>query len=157
ANETPTNPLGFLANDSDPNRDAINANLATGPSHGTLDLHPNPNGPGFDGLFTYTPDHGYVGSDIFTYTVLDGNGGQATGTVYIDVINNPPVAVNDSYTVGLNGTLTVDAMTGLLANDSDPNGDTITVDLSSIIGPSQATLNLDASGSFIYTANSGMN
>ncbi|MGV0803675.1 Ig-like domain-containing protein, partial [Mycolicibacterium elephantis] len=47
-----------------------------------------------DGVITYTPDTGFVGSDSFTYTVNDGNGGVATATVHVTV-NNPPVANDD--------------------------------------------------------------
>jgi len=38
-----------------------------------------------DGSFTYTPAAGYAGSDSFTYTVTDGAGHAAVGTVSIDV------------------------------------------------------------------------
>ena len=47
-----------------------------------------------DGSYTYTPNANYVGSDSFTYTVVDGNGGSATGTVAITVVNanDAPIA-----------------------------------------------------------------
>jgi hypothetical protein len=37
------------------------------------------------GVVTYTPATDYVGTDSFTYTISDGNGGTATGTVNITV------------------------------------------------------------------------
>ncbi len=36
-------------------------------------------------VLTYTPDDGFVGTDSFAYTVTDGRGGEATGTVTVDV------------------------------------------------------------------------
>jgi hypothetical protein len=57
---------GVLANDSDPDGNAITAVLKSGPSHGTLSLL-NP-----DGGFIYTPGNGYNGPDSFSYTVSDG-------------------------------------------------------------------------------------
>src|SRR5262249_18992375 len=39
--------------------------------------------------------------------------------------DNPPVANDDSYTANENSTLTVDALNGVLANDTDPDGDSL--------------------------------
>jgi hypothetical protein len=38
-----------------------------------------------EGTIFYTPAAGYVGSDTFTYGVLDGKGGTARATVHVDV------------------------------------------------------------------------
>jgi large repetitive protein len=47
---------------------------------------------------SYTPNANYFGSDSFTYTVSDGNGGTDTATVNVTVteVNDAPVAVDDS-------------------------------------------------------------
>lgn len=47
-----------------------------------------------NGIVTYTPNNGFSGLDSFNYTVSDGFGGTASGTVSITVVhvNNPPVA-----------------------------------------------------------------
>ena len=55
---------GILANDTDPNGDALTAVLVTNPSHGTLTLNAN-------GSFTYTPTAGYTGPDSFVYRARD--------------------------------------------------------------------------------------
>src|SRR5438445_13210328 len=62
--------------------------------------------------------------------------------------NKPPVAVNDSYSVDANNTLTVSSP-GVLANDTDQNGDPLTAVL--ITGVSHGTLLLNTDGSITYT------
>ena len=44
---------------------------------------------------TFTPDAGYNGSPVFTYTIDDGHGGTATATVHgsVSPLNHPPVNV----------------------------------------------------------------
>jgi hypothetical protein len=55
------------------------------------------------GTLTYTPNAGYLGADSFTYTVSDGHGNTATGTVSVTVIapasssNNWPAHVFAPY------------------------------------------------------------
>ena len=71
---------------------------------------------------------GESASDSFTYTIGDGNGGSDDATVTITVtgVNDGPTAVNDSGTTDedtvLNG-----AAPGVLGNDTDPDGDSLTV------------------------------
>ncbi|SCF32764.1 VCBS repeat-containing protein [Micromonospora chaiyaphumensis] len=71
---------GVLGNDTDPDvGNTLTAKLATQPTHGTLSL-------AADGSFTYTPAHGYGGSDSFTYTAVDGDGVEsAPATVTLTV------------------------------------------------------------------------
>jgi VCBS repeat-containing protein len=136
---------GVLGNDSDPGSLALTAVLGTGPSHGTLTLNSN-------GSFTYAPAAGFSGTDSFTYTAHDAFQGSNTATVTIHV-HAPPVAVNDSYTINENGTLTVPAASGVLANDTDPSGLTLTAVLAT--GPADGTLTFDADGSFTYVPTAG--
>jgi hypothetical protein len=143
---------GVLANDSDPDGDPLTANLLIGPSDGILDFWS-------DGSFSYTPDPVFTGIDTvftgidtFTYEAQDAFGGMDDATVNITVgnmTNNPPVASNDVYPMQQGTTLTVDASTGVLANDSDPNGDPLTANL--LIGPSDGILDFWSDGSFSYT------
>jgi subtilisin family serine protease len=67
--------------------------------------------------------------------------------------NRPPVAANDSYSTDKGTVLTV-GPPGVLANDSDPDGDPITAVLGT--GPANGTLTyLNADGSFQYTPKTG--
>jgi VCBS repeat-containing protein len=132
---------GVLANDTDPNGDALSAVLVSGPAHGSLASNA-------DGSFTYTPAAGFTGPDSFTYQANDGQLLSNVATVSLTVVNDPPVAVNDSYTAHKNIALTVPAA-GVLANDTDPNGDALSAVL--VSGPSHGTLALSGNGGFTYT------
>ncbi len=69
--------------------------------------------------------------------------------------NDPPIAVDDLYTTPVNTTLTVNAANGALPNDSDPEGEVLTITTIPISGPSNGTITLNADGSFTYTPNNG--
>ena len=139
---------GVLANDKDADGDPLSATVAAGPANGTLELNA-------DGSFSYTPDEDFNGVDSFTYTVSDEFGGSKTGTVTltVDAANDVPVAQDDSYDAGQGGTLVVAAKAGVLANDSDTDGDALTVTLDT--GPEHGELSLNDDGSFTYTPDAG--
>ena len=92
---------------------------------GTLVLRP-------DGSYTYTPapaaqalDDGESQVDVFTYTVTDGGGLTSSTTLTITVtgVNDAPVAVDDRAITPEDTPVTIP----VLANDSDPDGDPLTV------------------------------
>lgn len=135
---------GVLGNDSDPDGDAMTAVLGTGPTHGTLELHA-------DGSFTYTPVPHYYGPDGFTYKANDGTADSEPASVIITVThaNDAPVATGDSYSMDEDTVLTVPAP-GLLANDSDIDGDSLSPVLWSAL-PVGATFSPLPAGGFIFT------
>jgi large repetitive protein len=139
-----------LANDSDPDDDPITVTSNTDPANGTL------TGVNADGSFSYTPDPGYIGTDTFTYTIEDPSGVTDTATVTVDVTdpdaNKAPVANNDNYQTRPGTPLDINAATGLLANDTDPDNDPLTVSAFNYTN-SNATLTVDADGAFTYTPN----
>src|SRR5690606_36999243 len=63
--------------------------------------------------------------------------------------NDAPVAVDDTYTIMVNTQLDESAP-GILGNDSDPNGDSITVGMI-VSGVSNGSLSINNDGSFTYT------
>jgi VCBS repeat-containing protein len=69
-------------------------------------------------------------------------------TITISPVNDPPVAVDDAYSVAEDTTLNV-AAPGVLGNDSDTDGDPLTAALLSNV--SHGSLNLNSNGSFTYT------
>ncbi len=66
--------------------------------------------------------------------------------------NEPPVAFNDRYTVDRGATLTI-AAPGVLANDVDPEGDPLVVEL--LVGPQRGVLELLPDGGFSYVHGGG--
>src|SRR5207249_460679 len=79
----------------------------------------------------------------------------ATVTITITPVNDAPVATNDSYATAEDTVLTVTAATGVLANDTDVDGDPLTAALAT--APTKGTLALNANGSFTYTLNANVN
>ena len=73
----------------DLDEDWLVALLEEEPNHGTIQL-------GVEGLFTYIPNPGYVGTDSFTYRWFDGVSSSNLATVTIEVSNRAPVAVDIS-------------------------------------------------------------
>src|SRR5262249_39233523 len=84
--------------------------------------------------------------------VNDGVLNSAPDTVQIIANNNAPVAVADAYTVAQDGSLVVGAATGVLANDTDADGDALTALL---VGASPTGFALAANGGFTYTPPAG--
>ncbi|MDB5351780.1 MAG: putative rane protein [Planctomycetota bacterium] len=138
---------GVLVNDTDVDGDTLTSVIVAGPSHGTVTLNPN-------GSFTYTPAASYNGADSFTYQASDGKAPSNIATVRIGVtpVNQAPAAVDDTYTTPGGITLTVNGP-GVLINDTDANGDTLTSVL--VTPPTHGTVTLNPNGSFTYTPGPG--
>src|SRR5436190_24269831 len=88
--------------------------------------------------------------DSFSYKANDGQveSGVATVTITVTPVNDAPMAVNDdSYTTPEDTQLTV-LTPGVLANDSDVDGDALSAVL--VSNPSHGTLTLNGDGSLIY-------
>jgi VCBS repeat-containing protein len=143
-----------LANDFDPDGDPLTATVAPGgaPFDGTLTLNP-------DGSFTYTPSAHFAGTDTFTYLASDGVE-QTSAIVTINVTNQAPVTNPDTFSVLHDHQLTVGAghgfIFGVLFNDSDPDGDPLTVLPFPVdFDPHHGVLNLAADGGFTYTPDAG--
>jgi len=139
------NQLNVRANDNDPDNNPLSIVSVSAPSHGTA-------------TFTsthvyYTPQTNYAGSDSFSYTIADGQGGTDTGmvTVTITPVNDPPVSNDDTSSV------TEDSTTNQInvrANDYDIDGDQITI--SSITQPTHGTASYNSSYVF-YTPSANYN
>ena len=134
---------GLLANDSDEDGDPLTAVLVSGSSHGELALN-------LGGSFTYQHDGSETSSDSFTYLASDGTLGSnvVLVTIAVTLMNDSPVAVDDSYGVDEGSTLITHASSGVLANDTDAERDPLTATL--IDTTSSGGLILNADGSFSY-------
>jgi serine protease AprX len=120
--------------------------LDTGPAGMLIDVA--------SGLISWTPGATEVGSNAVGVRVTDPTGLFATQSFSINVAsaNHAPVAGNDSYSVAAGGTLNV-AAPGVLANDSDADGNPLSAVLAS--SPAHGTLSLNASGGFSYQPAAG--
>jgi Ca2+-binding RTX toxin-like protein len=106
-------------------------------------------------------DNTEEGTDRFTYTLqpsstytIDPNASTVTLTIQdreILPVNNPPVANSDSYSATAGTALTVVLTNGVLANDTDPDGNTLTASV--ITAPTNGTVNFNSNGTFVYTPN----
>ncbi len=110
------------------------------------------------GVWTFTPtDPNWFGSDSFTVTVTDDQGGTTTQVVSVTLanVNDAPVANDDSFTTPEDTPISTTLATGVLANDTDVDGDTLTVNTIPLVDVANGTLVLNADGSFTYTPNTG--
>ena len=73
----------------------------------------------------YTPNQNFNGTDTFTYTISDGNGGQITKSITVSVnpINDAPVAITNSATVNEDAAVTIN----VLEDATDIDGDSLTI------------------------------
>ncbi len=139
---------GVLANDTDPEGDTLTAQSPGfgEPVHGTLVR-------GADGSFTYTPNPGFVGTDSFAYEAFDGTSPSFWSWAFVTV-NAAPTAAPDHFAVLNNFWLTGAPAPGVLANDTDPNGDELTVEL--LDGPYKGgRAYLYPNGGFLYAPKKG--
>jgi hypothetical protein len=145
---------GVLINDSDIDGPLpLTAVINTPATSGTVSLNAN-------GSFMYVPAQGFNGIVTFTYRARDGESAQsniATVTITVGPVNDPPLAVSDAYSVNEDTTLNVNAASGVLANDTDPDGPfPLTAQL--VTGPASGSLvTFNANGSFTYTPNPNFN
>jgi VCBS repeat-containing protein len=140
---------GLLANDTDADGDPLTVQLVSEPTHGVLTANA-------DGSFKYTPAADYHGLDSFTYCACDGTAASnvATVTISITPVNDPPVAAADAYSAPEDTPLTI-LPSDLLANDTDADGDPLTVQL--VSGPTHGVLTLSAGGVFTYAPAANFN
>ena len=142
---------GVLDNDTDVNPpDDLTAAVVTPPGNGALTAF------GADGSFTYVPAANFNGVDSFVYAATDGGNGasaQATVTLTVSAVNDAPVAVDDSYAGGVDTLIIIDAVAGVLGNDTDVDLDPLQTVL--ITDVANGTLNLNTDGSFDYLPDPG--
>jgi VCBS repeat-containing protein len=136
--------IDVLPNDSDPDGDSLIVESVTQAEHGEVVNN------GTD--VVYTPDPGFDGVDLFTYTISDGNGETATATVTVAVaaVNDPPIAQDDSDSTDEGTPVVID----VLPNDSDPDGDNFSIQ--SVTPPANGTV-VNNGTDIVYTPNPDFN
>ncbi len=134
--------VDVLANDSDPDGDVLSVTNLSTPANGSVTVET-------DGTVTYTPTAGFSGSDSFTYQASDGTDLSNVATVSVTVANQAPVAVDDSASTTKGQPVNVD----VLANDSDPDGDVLSV--TNLSTPANGSVTLETDGTVTYTPTAG--
>ncbi len=134
--------INVLANDSDIDDDALSV-LSASANNGVVSINP-------DSTLLYTPNLNFNGTDTISYTASDGNGGTAIASVNVTVsaTNDAPIANNDSAQTDEDIAVTIN----VLANDTDLDGDTLTVTLATATNGT-VTINLDSSLNYLPNAN----
>jgi hypothetical protein len=138
---------GVLANVVNTTGNTQSAIVLSGPTNGALSLDGS-------GNFSYVPNTNFFGTDHFTFAVTDGvvTSAPATANIVVQETFIPATAVADSYSVQQNATLNV-AVSGVLLNDSNPNGNT-SLAVTAVNGPLFGALTLNSTnGSFTYAPN----
>ena len=110
--------ISVLANDTDPDSDDLIVEIVRSPENGDVTLES-------DGAITYRHNGSESSQDSFTYQVSDGTVASEPATVTISVspVNDPPIAADDQEVVNQGGQVRIT----VLANDSDADGDDLTV------------------------------
>lgn len=130
---------GVLANDANIDSANLQAVLSTPVDFGQLTLQP-------DGSFTYN-SQGFAGTANFSYRVNDGTALSSPVNVTL-VVNTIPVPAADSFTTPEDVALLRSNANGLLSNDRDADGNTLTATVET--PPQNGTLTLQPNGSFSY-------
>ncbi len=116
---------------SDPG-DTLTFAVATNPTRGTVAVTSA-------GAFTYTPNANFSGADTFTASVTDSGNHSVNATITLNMaaVNDAPTASNDVLAV-----TNADAL-NVLANDTDPDNDALTVTITGTPFVGTATVNAD--------------
>lgn len=141
-------------NDTDVDGDDLVVSEIGEPENGTVTINE-------DGTVTYTPNEDFFGEDTISYTVDDGNGGEDDGVITVNVTvptdptdgesNRAPVAVDDMITATATDPETFDPS----ANDTDADGDELTI---TSVGEAQnGSVTLNADGTVTYVADETFN
>jgi hypothetical protein len=138
--EDKTTAIAVLTNDNDVDGDSLSLAGVGTPAHGFAAVNGN-------GTISYTPPAEFSGADSFTYTVTDANGGNATATVSVIVAPaaDAPVAAEDLATTREDTPVVI----AVLANDSDADGDALSV--VAVDALTRGTAAVQADGTIAYT------
>ena len=133
---------------TDAQNDVITYAVSTPANHGTITITNTTTG-----AYTYTPNSDYNGTDNFSYTVSDPQGGVNTYTVTVNIaaINDAPLAANGSMTTSEDVVYNAS-----LPAATDAESDAITYALGST-PPSHGTVTVNANGTYSYTPTANYN
>ncbi|MQR87271.1 tandem-95 repeat protein, partial [Bacillus megaterium] len=125
---------------SDPDGDPLTYSVQDLPTNGVAVINQQ-------GVFTYTPNSGFTGTDTFTIRIADPSGQFIITNVLVTVIpvDQPPTVPNYSITTAEN-----QSVAGQVVG-TDPNGDSLSYRLGTT--PANGTVTVNTDGSFVYLPN----
>ncbi|MCB0515726.1 MAG: Ig-like domain-containing protein [Chitinophagales bacterium] len=131
-----------VINDTDPCNNILSTNIITQAQHGTVVLN-------IDGTFTYTPNNGYTGTDIFAYEACNictnPMCDEAIVTITVSGQSDAVNAADDTYQTLIDNSLIIDP----LQNDTG-----IDISLDSFTQPQYGSVE-ETNGVLVYTPNDG--
>ncbi|MCY3711918.1 MAG: tandem-95 repeat protein [Gemmatimonadetes bacterium] len=132
--------VDVLANDTDVDGDTLHIESVSQPEHGTTRKAEV-------GRVVYAPEANWHGTDRFTYTAADGNGGTVVAEVVVVVatVNDRPKAMADTTKTNEDEPVTVD----VLANDTDVDGDALRIE--SVSQPVHGATRIAGGDKVVYT------
>ena len=136
--------VNVLANDSDADGDALTISGVSNVVNGTAVVNAAAS------RVIFTPAAGAGGTGSFTYSVSDGQGGTASASVTVAIVNRAPVAGADAAATTQGVAVTI---TNLLANDSDPDGDALSV--TAVAQGTGGSVSLGAANAVTFTPAAG--
>lgn len=137
----------LLSNDRDGDGDLLRLVSVSNAARGQVSLDGQ-------GNVIFTPEANYAGNASFQYTLQDPSNASASANVAVVVnsVNKVPVATYDTATAIINTPITLLAST-LLANDADPDGDSIS--LNGVRNALHGSVNLASDGKVTFTPETG--
>jgi VCBS repeat-containing protein len=133
--------IAVLATDTDAEADALTTIIVDSPANGEAVVNA-------DGSVTYTPNLNYFGTDSFTYRAFDGSLGSELARVTItvrDTDDGPATANDDVASTDEDRAVII----GVLANDTQVDGDVLTPEIVGAAANGTAAVNAD--GTITYT------
>ena len=151
--ELPMDHFNVKGNDTDADLDALTVTAVGAAAHGTATLHP-------DNTVSYAPNATFAGTDSFSYTISDGFGGTANGTVNI-TDTTPPVLDTvpppQTLLAGLGGTAPMPDLSGLTSFHDNSGlatfSETPTAGTALPLGDTSATIKVTDNAGLMATAN----
>ena len=144
AEDTPVN-VDVLSNDTDADGDSLTVASVTQGINGSVSINA-------DGTVGYTPGPNFNGSDSFTYELSDG---ALTDTAAVSItvlaVNDAPLAADDVATTPEDTAVTVD----VLSNDTDVDGDSLTV--ASVTQGANGSVSINVDGTVSYAPSPDFN
>ena len=133
--------IPVLSNDTDPDGDPLAlVEITQMPTHGSAVIHDNGTPIDLtDDRLLYTLGANFNGSDVIKYKITDGkvDSNEATVSITVNPVNDAPAARDDLAMTDENTPVAI----LVLANDTDPDGDPISI--SGIVNPSNGTAQIN--------------